>query len=119
MRKNYFPATLVCCFLLAGFWLTQSSGLSGNRDFKSDPGKHHDAPAEAFVEWQKWEFDLLKDPATGRIPEGIFAAELAQAMITPKWDDGMNAYAKTTSHGAWAVKGPTNLGGRTRDLAIS
>lgn len=60
----------------------------------------------------KEEFDMLKNPVTGKIPEGIRQAELLEAATIPLKEEvslmGGNAYT---------FQGPNNLGGRCRAIA--
>lgn len=75
--------------------------------------KKKEGPSRAHVEARlRYEFDMLKDPATGKIPEGIFEAERAFARQLPE---------RTTSDPArpfvlnqYIPAGPNNIGGRTR-----
>ncbi|WP_181305137.1 FlgD immunoglobulin-like domain containing protein [Rufibacter sp. XAAS-G3-1] len=72
-----------------------------------------------FARFQ-YELDRLKDPATGRIPEGIRAKELAYAATIPSVEQlqhMMNPYAQLVTS-AWSNRGPYNVGGRTRALAL-
>lgn len=67
----------------------------------------------------RWEFERLKDPNTGRIPPGIRAKEIAFASTLPTRESrrglakGEQAQALT-----WTKRGPVNVGGRTRALAV-
>ena len=54
----------------------------------------------------QYEFDMLKDPKTGKIPKNIRAREIAFAEKLPV----QNSKVSNT----YSVLGPTNLGGRTR-----
>ncbi|MCX8491865.1 MAG: hypothetical protein ORN54_12440 [Cyclobacteriaceae bacterium] len=78
----------------------------------------------------QFDFDRLKDPATGEIPEGIHEKEL-QYVLSPSshLQEGMAIQGKTndgkgikTAAGdqasAFVSRGPFNLGGRTRALAL-
>jgi hypothetical protein len=60
----------------------------------------------------KEEFDMLKNPVTGKIPDGIRQAELLEAATIPLKEEvslmGGNAYS---------FQGPNNLGGRCRAVA--
>lgn len=58
-----------------------------------------------------WEKRLLADPATGEIPPGIFLREQAFARSLPK-------AASDRSAPQWVSRGPWNVGGRTRALAM-
>jgi photosystem II stability/assembly factor-like uncharacterized protein len=66
-----------------------------------------------------WELMQLRDPATGRIPDGIRAAELAFASSLPTRE----AVPMLSKRGEalayeWMQRGPVNIGGRTRALAL-
>ena len=61
----------------------------------------------------QYELNMLKDPATNTIPEGIREKELAQAMQVQL----QNSLTTPTVANAYTFQGPNNLGGRTRALA--
>src|SRR5687768_6659224 len=62
----------------------------------------------------EYEFNMIKDPATGKIPEGIRDAELAQAHeILAR----QRLAGRMEAENAYMFQGPNNLGGRTRGLA--
>jgi photosystem II stability/assembly factor-like uncharacterized protein len=64
-----------------------------------------------------YEWMMLRDPATGRIPDHIREKELAFAATLPK--DVPAPYAKSTGTTAnWQSRGPWNVGGRTRAFGI-
>jgi hypothetical protein len=60
-----------------------------------------------------YEFNMIKDPVTGKIPEGVFEQEKAQAkaLLKQQQDAGIIAVNPYT------FQGPDNLGGRTRTIA--
>lgn len=62
-----------------------------------------------------YEFRRLREPATDLIPKNIRARELAHARMIPQRE----AFASKNSVAAnWSARGPNNVGGRTRALAI-
>lgn len=61
---------------------------------------------------EAWNLNRLKDPATGKIPEGIREKELAFAAGLPHAD----MFRKSGE--LWEPIGPYNVGGRTRAIAI-
>lgn len=62
---------------------------------------------------QAWEWAMLHDPATGKIPEGARVRELAYLRSLQA------AYPANKLRGdVWNSRGPWNVGGRTRALAI-
>jgi len=93
--------------------------------------KHHPAPAAEvygeeneeqqarFVyERARYEFDMLKDPATGKIPKNIYEAEMAQARTIPtKSLGGIDQNSRVAALNTYLPAGPNNIGGRTRALA--
>lgn len=64
----------------------------------------------------QYEYGLVKDPKTGKIPAGIREAETKQAYTIP---DRMNAGISNRSLllNTYLPAGPNNIGGRTRALA--
>jgi hypothetical protein len=65
----------------------------------------------------EYEFNMLKNPATGKIPEGIREAELAQAReIYERQVREQAAYGRMAGTNFYSFQGPDNLGGRTRAL---
>src|SRR5688572_2306572 len=68
----------------------------------------------------RYDFEMLKDPATGRIPAGIFEKEIAYAKNLPLKGSINNPAARVTDITAlnnYIPVGPDNVGGRTRALA--
>ncbi len=68
--------------------------------------------------WQ-WEWQRLRDPNSGKIPPGIRARELAYAATLPVAPSSSSLYKRRSSGETdWISRGPVNVGGRTRALAI-
>jgi hypothetical protein len=119
--KTYIPALVVMlAFLMGAFYLVQSgTGMHQQKHFKPLAKEEYESPQDGALKYAAYEFNLLKDPVTGTIPEGVYAEEWSQALATEKHYDGIgNAHAKTEVIGSWNFKGPNNLGGRTRAIAI-
>ncbi|MBM2841673.1 MAG: hypothetical protein HW412_2201, partial [Bacteroidetes bacterium] len=86
------------------------------------PSQQHQAPHKPFSDRQsaiedRWqfEFDMLKDPRTGRIPIGIRDREIALARTLPTREDVRALRGDILN--TYTVLGPGNLGGRTRAFA--
>ena len=60
----------------------------------------------------EWEWMRLRDPSTGLVPNNIRARELAFATTVPR------AETQSIRVTDWNSRGPINVGGRTRALAI-
>jgi len=65
-----------------------------------------------------YEFNRLKDPATGTIPAFMREHELAFAATLPKDNDVSGDKRMKANPLTWVSRGPYNIGGRTRALAI-
>lgn len=61
----------------------------------------------------EYEFNMLKNPITGKIPEGIRDMELTQAKAIA---DAQLQTARLTAN-SYTYQGPDNMGGRTRAVA--
>jgi hypothetical protein len=65
-----------------------------------------------------YELELLRDPATGLIPEDIRAKELAFAQQMNERSGNKAGRRNARIIENWKARGPYNVGGRTRALAI-
>ncbi len=80
--------------------------------------------ADNAVERAAFEFMRLKDPNSGKIPTGIRKAELQFTSKIAAGDDSRKSLStaakssKSNSFSYWKNRGPFNVGGRTRALAI-
>ncbi len=72
---------------------------------------------KSVADRERWEFDMLKDPATGRIPKEAGKQAIAAAIASAKYE---NLPASQRVAGTLTIesKGPSNLGGKTRALGI-
>ncbi len=58
-----------------------------------------------------YELRRLRNPETGRIPENLYQKERAFA-------DNMPVQLRKSGSGQWQLRGPTNIGGRSRGLSV-
>ncbi len=74
---------------------------------------------EEFVKDRlQYEFDILKDPSTGKIPKNIFQREIEFAKGLPVKDARGPGVFSPQNLNAYNLAGPDNIGGRTRAFAI-
>jgi photosystem II stability/assembly factor-like uncharacterized protein len=87
------------------------SGPQGTRMLKSEAseGTEEDPHARARYKWL-----LLRDPATNEIPRDIGRRELAFVKSLA----GKTTGQQVTSGIEWVARGPYNIGGRTKALAL-
>ncbi|HTB32320.1 MAG TPA: sialidase family protein, partial [Bacteroidia bacterium] len=72
--------------------------------------------SEDIEGYLKWEQQRLADPATGRIPDNIRSIELGYAAGLPN-DLQDTRRRDVNSSVTWQMRGPWNVGGRTRGFA--
>lgn len=80
-----------------------------------------DAAGEEEDDWRgRAEFDWyrLRDPRTGQIPKGIRTRELAYARTLPSRETHLKQGSRQIATQEWSARGPINVGGRTRALAV-
>lgn len=86
----------------------KATRFSGEKELENE--------ASSVEEREKFEFDMLKDPATGKIPRAAWKKSLDAAMSATTYE----SLSPSQTLGVLTVtpKGPTNLGGRTRAIGI-
>ncbi|MBD0366120.1 MAG: hypothetical protein ICV53_08470, partial [Flavisolibacter sp.] len=112
--KIYFLFTLFIAVFILLYVLpkkTQKQSINSEEE---------EAERALYVEARmKYEFDMLKDPKTGKIPYKIREQELAFAKTLP--ERGAFSYASRSSSplvlNNYIPAGPNNIGGRTRAVA--
>jgi hypothetical protein len=118
MKKVILALTVLTFTTCAVCFLQKSAGLSlmgkpvANESIEKEGlGEPSGENEENTALRAAWERQMLADPVTGEIPEGIRFKEQWFAANLPK------AVAERNG-GNWASRGPWNVGGRTRALAI-
>ena len=85
---------------------------------KTEAPGENDNPYNDIISRAEYEFNLVKDPATGRIPEGIRQAEKELALRLPSREQFISSHSNSPlASNVYTAVGPDNLGGRTRALA--
>jgi hypothetical protein len=81
------------------------------------PREDDEASEMKYLEMRaKYDFDMLRDPATGKIPAGIWEQEIAFAHTIPAKEES-NFTSRGEDLNNYHPAGPNNIGGRTRGLA--
>ncbi len=115
MKKIYLP--ILVAIIVAGFYII-SGGLGakaqgvGYLGYADGIGSEGDADGRA-----DYELMMLRDPATGKIPDHIREKELAFARTLPT-DMTLPGERTTGSALTFQSRGPWNVGGRTRAVGI-
>lgn len=112
MYKKIIALLLIATFCCGIFFLAKKNKLIISEN-KEEYGR------EEFVKQRlQYEFDILKDPATGEIPGNIFQKEIAFAKLLPVKDARGPGLFTPQNLNAYNLAGPDNIGGRTRAFAI-
>ena len=84
---------------------------------KKESGEEEEAKFD--IARAKYEYDMLKDPATGLIPKNIFELEhrFAKNLPVKMIDPSGGSSSRTEILNNYLEAGPNNIGGRTRALA--
>ena len=69
--------------------------------------------ARFHLERMKYEYDMIKDPITGKVPKNIYELERQFALTIPVRGEG-SLYARQLLNNSYIPAGPNNIGGRTR-----
>lgn len=86
-----------------------------------EEGEEKSEEQRAFFTAQRWqhEFNMLKDPLTGKIPANIRMEEMKMAMGMPvRGESGVNGPLGADNLNTYLEAGPNNIGGRTRAVAF-
>ncbi len=122
MRQNSCVVRLVH-HLVVVLLLTMPSGVAQAQRVQGTPVDNSERIDDAQRR-AEWEWMRLHDPATGRIPWRIREKELAFASDLPT-AESINLQKQGGERGVsqinpivWSKRGPHNVGGRTRALAV-
>lgn len=110
------PRSILLCAIYAFALTTLLLSVPGPEQYfaPASPELHGDPFAR-----DRFEFEKLKDPATGAIPPGIHAREAAFVRTMPTRMDLTRAFKGAKPQAIeWSFRGPDNLGGRTRAMAV-
>jgi len=88
-----------------------------NRDTETIVGSGSEAPAFT-KEKQKWFMERYADPVTGELPPQIMSRQLRYITETFIPKDYKQLYARLLSDEMWNIRGPYEIGGRTRSLGL-
>ena len=119
MKKNIrrqltLGVSLVLLVILAiGLVSISRAGFQISSLFGDNSDDASGKPADDLEGALEYEFNMTKDPATGKIPSGIFEAERAQADNILQLQESL----RTPEFTSYNFVGPNNLGGRTRTIA--
>lgn len=99
--------------LLVFYKLSHSSSGNGAKKQWEENEEERENRSASYIEARyRYEYNMLKDPATGKIPEGIFEKERQFAKTLP-----VKSAFREMNLNTYIPAGPDNIGGRTRAVA--
>ena len=99
--------------------------LEKKAEGEEDEEENHQKRAEMQIARWQYEYEILKDPKTGKIPRNAYSDEMRQAMSLPvsgesgSIQNGIATFGENTpSNNVYLKAGPNNIGGRTRAFVL-
>ncbi|HUR09878.1 MAG TPA: hypothetical protein VM012_00830, partial [Flavitalea sp.] len=126
MKKQIVSLLIAGVFVVAlGYYALHQSDKTrihflSNMDNEDEEKEEQNKELKAFYTIERWkyEYDLLKDPKTGKIPYNIRQQELALARTIPQKNyDQISGIQSGNNLNTYTPAGPNDIGGRTRALA--
>jgi hypothetical protein len=111
MKNNLYPKLLPALLAIAVFFA--ACRFAKNTNPATALYENKENPLTDLEGAAAYEFNMIKNPFTGRIPEGIFEMEKEQAkqLIANQMNE------RPAAGNSYIFQGPGNLGGRTRAVA--
>jgi photosystem II stability/assembly factor-like uncharacterized protein len=110
--RYFFIALLIFLAAAATSLIVDKWNVTDSDSRSGHDGREHSEEGEA------WELMRLRDPATGRIPDGIRDAEVAFSAGIPSRESLAFRKGSSMLDYDWRRQGPFQIGGRTRGMAI-
>ncbi len=110
--------------MLAANDLSSSSHTNDDRDEEAEEEREREQKKNSYAEFLKREFEMTKDPATGKVPkmaafEALEAAKQAKEFMLPQNARGANVDGKEAIPTVTVTpRGPFNFGGRVRSVGV-
>ena len=118
MKTRIINLVALCIIVSVPFLFIPVQRENNSRQVINEAEKVTDERARFHEERLRYDFELLKDPATNKIPLNILEEEKAFARTLPVKVKGFgNNSSRTTVLNTYIPAGPNNVGARTRALA--
>jgi hypothetical protein len=124
IKKFIYAGFCIVLLALGSWWLLDTEktnpGYLKIKPADGDIGDIDEASKKAlFVkERAQYEFDMVKDPVTGKIPSDVFDKELLLAKSVPLKESLSGTGLDPFTNNTYSPAGPINQGGRTRTVAF-
>ncbi|HOZ51343.1 MAG TPA: hypothetical protein PLU17_05770, partial [Chitinophagaceae bacterium] len=109
MKKRLLVLSIITAIVISGFYLQQNHIIiDSNIEYENSNEEH--------IQREAWENEKLVDPITREIPAGITYKNYSFLKELQHKESLSNE--RKTRGGTWVNRGPWNVGGRTRAMAI-
>src|SRR5260221_6945234 len=116
--RSFILILITACVVMPAFFLLIKKNNSSSVRFVASITKENEEQEARYTEMRaKYDFDMVKDPVTGKIPYGIYEKEHEFAKTLPVKGFDVNSTARTEALNTYYPAGPNNQGGRTRAVA--
>ncbi len=114
------PLIAICILGGIGLWFVSNQDVRPERRASLEEEDDEHERYERTAPQARWEaeFEMIKDPATGKIPAGIRKQEVDAALKVSSYQLPENTEDKTIPTIDITPRGPNNYGGRTRALGF-
>jgi hypothetical protein len=118
MKMRPFLFVTIAALFAAGIIIYLKATKPGSILKYQKTGSDNEEEPARFAELRaKYDFDMVKDPVTGKLPRAVYDQELAFAKTLPKRKPDINSASRVEALNSYNPAGPNNIGGRTRALA--
>lgn len=119
MKRKTYIGLVALTVLTAAIFFINNKRTSSAPALYSKQEEKEEHKARFAQERLRYEFDMLKDPATGKLPYRIFEQEIAFARTLPSREDVsiLSRPSQPTVLNSYLPAGPNNIGARTRAVA--
>lgn len=119
MKKILLPFIIICIGCIVAGLIFRKDAKTAKVAIKaySNAERESEEDKAAFTKARaQYEYNLLKDVSSGKIPYGIHEKELAVARTLPVKQRSFSGILGIDNLNTYLPAGPTNIGGRTRAL---
>ena len=109
IKKSVFPVAIAILAVLGIIFIIDSL---------KDVSENFSSNGTDIRGARQWEYMRLRDPKTGLIPKNIHSVELQFVSSLPgSYKNISNSKYASLLSNKWDMRGPSNIGGRSRDIA--
>jgi len=113
MKTSIFTLFVAALAAIAVLVVVRSKDFSPVKTEHYKDGSRDAEKARFHQERMRYEYEMIKDPVTGKVPRNIYELERQFALTIPARSEG-SVTARQLLNNTYIPAGPNNIGGRTR-----